>query len=215
MEILEKLSCSLQEGETDEVIAFVKEALDQGIEAKVILDEGLVKGMQVIGEEFAAGTAFIPEVLISADAMNSGIRILEPYLIGEGGVSAGRVVIGTIKGDLHDIGKNIVVTMLKSAGFEVFDLGVDVAPKALVDKAEEVGADIIGISTLLTTTMGKMADVISDLNERGIRDKYTVMIGGAPVSQAFADKIGADYYTVDALEAAKKALDIMTCGRAQ
>ena len=149
-------------------------------------------------------------MLVAARAMNAGLSILEPELVKVGNEPIGRVVIGTVKGDLHDIGKNIVSMMIKGAGFEIYDIGVDADADKFIDKAEEVGADIIAMSALLTTTMPAMKEVIDRLQERGLRDKYIVMVGGAPVNQSFADQIGADYYTEDATSAANKAKEIMT-----
>ena len=147
----------------------------------------------------------MPDVLISARAMNVGLAILEPLLVEVGNESVGKVVLGTVKGDLHDIGKNLVAMMFKGAGFEVVDLGVDVTAETFVEKAEEVGADVIGMSALLSTTMGNMKETIELLKEKGLRGKYIVMIGGAPITQEFADEIGADYYTPDAASAAETA----------
>jgi 5-methyltetrahydrofolate--homocysteine methyltransferase len=165
----------------------------------------LLSGMMIIGGKFKRNEVFVPEVLVAARAMNAGVSILEPKLIEIGNEPVGKAVVGTVKGDLHDIGKNLVIMMMKGAGFEIFDLGTDVPAEAFVDKAEEVGADVIGMSALLTTTMPNMKDVVDVLNERGLRDKYIVMVGGAPVNQAFADQIGADYYTADATSAAETA----------
>ena len=165
----------------------------------------LLSGMMIIGGKFKRNEVFVPEVLVAARAMNAGVSILEPKLIEIGDEPVGKAVVGTVKGDLHDIGKNLVIMMMKGAGFEIFDLGTDVPAEAFVDKAEEVGADVIGMSALLTTTMPNMKDVVDVLNERGLRDKYIVMVGGAPVNQAFADQIGADYYTADATSAAETA----------
>ena len=165
----------------------------------------LLSGMMIIGGKFKRNEVFVPEVLVAARAMNAGVSILEPKLVEIGNEPVGKAVVGTVKGDLHDIGKNLVIMMMKGAGFEIFDLGTDVPAEAFVDKAEEVGADVIGMSALLTTTMPNMKDVVDVLNERGLRDKYIVMVGGAPVNQAFADQIGADYYTADATSAAETA----------
>lgn len=161
--------------------------------------------MMIVGGKFKRNEVFVPEVLVAARAMNAGMTILEPKLVEIGNEPVGKAVIGTVKGDLHDIGKNLVVMMLKGAGFETFDLGVDVEPTAFVEKAEETGADVICLSALLTTTMPNMKDVIILLEEKGIREKYIVMVGGAPVTDGFAKEIGADFYTADAATAAETA----------
>jgi 5-methyltetrahydrofolate--homocysteine methyltransferase len=207
---IREISELLQKGRSKNVKALVEEAIAEGQDPKVILNEGLLSGMMIIGEKFKNNEVFVPEVLVAARAMNAGLSVLEPKLVEIGNEPVGKVVIGTIAGDLHDIGKNLVAMMLKGAGFEVVDLGVDVAPATFVDKAEEVGADVICVSALLTTTMPGMQTVVETLKERGLRDKYIVMIGGAPVNQAFADQVGADYYTADAAscaEVAKKAVE--------
>ena len=206
---IREISELLQKGRSKNVKALVEEAIAEGQDPKVILNEGLLSGMMIIGEKFKNNEVFVPEVLVAARAMNAGLTGLEPKLVEVGNKPVGKVVIGTIAGDLHDIGKNLVAMMLKGAGFEVIDIGVDVAPAAFVDKAEEVGADVICVSALLTTTMPGMQTVVENLKARGLRDKYIVMVGGAPVNQAFADQIGADIYTSDAAscaEAAKKAV---------
>ena len=166
--------------------------------------------MMIVGTKFKNNEVFVPEVLVAARAMNAGLAVLEPKLVEVGNEPVGKAVIGTVQGDLHDIGKNLVVMMLKGAGFEIYDLGVDVAPSAFVDKAEEVGADIICMSALLTTTMPKMQDCVETLKERNLRDKYIVMVGGAPVNDSFAKQIGADYYTPDAATAAEVAKKAVT-----
>lgn len=200
----------LQKGRAKNVKALVTEALEEGKDPKEILNDGLLAGMMIIGEKFKNNEVFVPEVLVAARALNAGLAILEPKLIEVGNEPVGKVVIGTIKGDLHDIGKNLVAMMMKGVGFEVTDMGVDVEPEAFIAKAEEIGADIICISALLTTTMPGMQTVVELLEEKGLRDKYIVMVGGAPVNQSFADQIGADYYTPDAAtaaEVAKKAVE--------
>lgn len=204
-EIIQEISEFLQKGRIKNVKTLVEEALEQGYDAKEILNEGLLAGMAVIGGKFKRNEVFVPDVLVAARVMSAGIAILEPKLVEGGSEPVGKAVIGTVKGDLHDIGKNLVVMMLKSAGFETYDVGVDVDAEAFLEKAEEVGADIIGLSALLTTTMPYMKDVINLLNEKGLRDKYIVMIGGAPVNESFAKQIGADYYTEDAASAAEIA----------
>ena len=201
MSIIEEMSEFLQKGRAKNVKALVEQALNEGMDPKLILDEGLLSGMMIIGEKFKNNEVFVPEVLVAARAMNAGITILEPKLLEAESEAKGKAVIGTVKGDLHDIGKNLVAIMLKGAGFEVHDVGVDVDSEAFINKAEEVGADIICMSALLTTTMPYMEEVLKKLNEKGLRDKYIVMVGGAPVNQKFAEQIGADYYARDVLSA--------------
>lgn len=203
--ILEEMSGFLQKGRAKNVKALVEQALSENVDPKLILNEGLLSGMMVIGEKFKNNEVFVPEVLVAARAMNAGLAILEPKLVEVGNEPVGKAVIGTVKGDLHDIGKNLVAMMLKGAGFEVIDAGVDVDAATFIEKAEENGVDVIVMSALLTTTMPNMKVVIDDLNEKGIRNKYIVMIGGAPVNTAFAEQIGADYYTPDAASAAEVA----------
>lgn len=205
MAIIEEISEFLQKGRAKNVKTLVQQALDEGVDPKEILNDGLLAGMMIIGGKFKRNEVFVPEVLVAARAMNAGIAILEPKLIEIGNKPIGKAVIGTVKGDLHDIGKNLVVMMMKGAGLEIYDLGVDVESDAFIEKAEEVGADIIGMSALLTTTMPNMKSVIDRMKEKGVRDKYIVMVGGAPVNQTFADEIGADYYTPDAATAAEVA----------
>lgn len=205
MALIEEISSFLQQGRAKNVKVLVQQALDEGMDPKVILNEGLLSGMMIIGTKFRNNEVFVPEVLVAARAMNAGITILEPKLVEVGNEPIGKAVIGTVKGDLHDIGKNLVVMMMKGAGFEVYDVGIDVEEDAFIDKAEEVGADVIGMSALLTTTMPSMQNVINRLKERGLREKYIVMVGGAPVNEKFAEQIGADYYTADAATAAEVA----------
>lgn len=202
---LNELSLSVQKGKAKRVKELVVEGLSEDVKPADILNEGLLAGMSIIGVKFKNNEVYVPEVLIAARAMNAGMQILEPILAETGVKAVGKAVIGTIKGDLHDIGKNLVRMMLKGAGIDVLDLGVDVSAKTFVDKAEEEGAQIICVSALLTTTMVNMKGVIDELQKRGLRDKYIVMIGGAPVNDNFAKQIGADYYTPDAATAADVA----------
>ena len=169
--IVQEISGFLQKGRAKNVKALVQQALDEGVDAKTILNEGLLDGMMIIGGKFKRNEVFVPEVLVAARAMNAGIAILEPKLVEMGNEPIGKAVVGTVKGDLHDIGKNLVVMMLKGAGLEIHDLGVDVEPSVFLEKAEEIGADVIGMSALLTTTMPNMKDVVDLLNEKGVRDK--------------------------------------------
>ncbi len=208
-EIVVEISELLQKGRAKNVKNLVQEALDQGIDPKEILNDGLLAGMMVVGGKFKRNEVFVPEVLVAARAMNAGITLLEPKLVEVGNEPVGKAVVGTVKGDLHDIGKNLVVMMLKGAGFDVV-LGTDVEADVFIERAEEENADIICMSALLTTTMPYMQTVIDALQEKGLREKYIVMIGGAPVNDAFAKQIGADYYTPDAATAAETARRAVT-----
>lgn len=207
--ILKSIKDALAKGDRAGVSRLTKEALDKGIEVKTILEEGLIASMNAIGEKFKANEIFIPEVLIAAKAMHAGIAVLEPYFTACGIKPAGKVIIGTVKGDLHDIGKNIVSMMLKGACFEVMDLGIDVPPGKFAEIVQAKGADIIAMSSLLTTSMGAMKDTIKLLKDAGVRDKVKIIIGGAPVTQNFADSIGADGYAKDAATAVDKAKELL------
>lgn len=208
MKLLNQISKDLQQGSVEGVENGVKKALEKNIEAEKILHEGLMAGMKVIGEKFKNDEIFVPGVLVAARAMNSGMVILKPKLIESGVESAGKVVLGTVKGDLHDVGKNLVAMMLEGAGFEVYDLGTDVPAKEFVDKVKQVNADIVGLSALLTTTMNEMETVIKAFEEAGIRDEVIVMVGGAPITREFAEEISADHYAKDASEASNIASNI-------
>ena len=210
MAILEDISSALQRGKKKEVTALVQQAIDEGVDATTILTEGLMSGMNIIGEKFKNDEVFVPEVLVAARAMNAGTALLKPLLGTEGATTLGKAIIGTVKGDMHDIGKNLVRMMIEGKGIEVIDLGVDVEPKAFVDAAIENDVDIVCMSALLTTTMPMMEETVKAIEEAGIRDKVKIMIGGAPVTQEFCDSIGADYYTDDAASAADKAAEILT-----
>lgn len=209
MSILEEMSAMLQKGNAKKVKELVQQSLDNGDDAKAILNEGLLSGMSIIGAKFKRNEVYVPEVLIAARAMNAGMKVLEPILVDQGIEPLGKFLIGTVKGDLHDIGKNLVAMMVKGAGLEVIDAGVDVSPEKFVDMAVEKGVDIIAMSALLTTTMSKMKDVIEELEKRGLRDKFKVMIGGAPITDNYAKEIGADFYTADAASAADVAKSIV------
>ncbi|MBQ8971113.1 MAG: corrinoid protein [Lachnospiraceae bacterium] len=205
----EALSTAVQKGKVKDVKALVNQALEENVPVKQILDEGLIAPMGIVGENFRTNKIFIPEMLVAARAMSAGVKIIEP-LFSESGVEAiGTVVIGTVRGDLHDIGKNLVAMMMKGVGFDVYDIGIDVPDEKFVEKAEEVNADIVCLSALLTTTMPAIGDVIKEFERQGVRDKYHIMIGGAPVSQAFADEVGADCYTSNASDAAEHAKEFM------
>ena len=206
MSILNDISENLQRGKAKVVKELVQQAIDEGIPAKEILEEGLLSGMDVIGEKFKNNEVFVPEVLVAARAMNMGTALLKPLLSGDGVEAHGKVVLGTIKGDLHDIGKNLVKMMMEGKGLEVIDLGTDVDPAKYVEVAQSEGCQIIACSSLLTTTMGMMEDVVKAAEAAGIRDKVKIMVGGAPVTEDFCQKIGADKYTADAASAADAAL---------
>ncbi|MEA3359443.1 MAG: corrinoid protein [Thermodesulfobacteriota bacterium] len=202
---LKKMTETLISGEEKELLQLVNKTLDEGISAKVILNDGLICGMDIVGEKMETGDMFIPEVLRSARAMSGAVEILKP-LLGEKDIRAGgKVVIGTVKGDLHDIGKNLVVMMLESAGFEVHNIGVDISPEKFVTAIKEKEADILALSALLTTTMNMMKVTIDAVREGDLGDTVKILIGGAPVTQEFADKIGADGYAPDAGSATKLA----------
>lgn len=203
---LKEMSLQLQMGKAKVVKEMVQQALDEGISPMVILDEGLLSGMSVIGEKFKNNEVFVPEVLIAARAMNTGTQLLKPYLAAEGAVAKGTAVIGTVRGDLHDIGKNLVKMMLEGKGLAVVDLGVDVSAETFVQAAIDNKAQLICCSSLLTTTMGHMKDVVEEAKAKGLRDQVKIMVGGAPVTQSFCDSIGADCYMPDAASAADAAL---------
>ena len=203
--LLNEISEKLQRGKAKDVSALVTQALEEGIAAEVILNEGLVVGMNIVGDKFRNNEVFVPEVLVAARAMNAGLKILKPVLTNEGVEPLGTAVICTVKGDMHDIGKNLVKMMIEGQGISCVDLGVDVEPSAIVAAVKENNAQLVCLSALLTTTMMSQKDVIDALVEAGIRDNVKVMVGGAPITQTFADEIGADCYTLDAASAAKEA----------
>lgn len=209
MEILYEICTQLQQGRAKNVRNLVQEALSQGIQPKEILEEGLLKGMDIIGGKFKRNEVFVPEVLVAARAMNMGVAELKPYMSDSEGQVHGKVVIGTVAGDLHDIGKNLVKLMIESKGLEVIDLGTDVSPDTFVQAVQEHHCNIVACSALLTTTMGGMSEVVKALEMAGLRDKVTIMIGGAPVTEAFCKQIGADIYTDDAASAADAAVEAM------
>jgi 5-methyltetrahydrofolate--homocysteine methyltransferase len=202
-----KIKDSVIKGEVDEVRDMVKRAIDEGQEAKRILNEALLPGMSIVGDKFEEGEFFLPEMLIAAMAMKEGLEVLSPVLTQSDMKAAGTVVMGTAKGDIHDVGKSIVGVMLEGAGFMVTDIGVDVGPDKFVEAAKENNADIIGVSALLTTTIMGMKDVIKAVKEAGLKAK--VMVGGASVTQEFADEIGADGYAPDAPSAVKRAKELV------
>lgn len=207
--ILNDIKDSLMKGDRAGAVRFTRLALDSGIEIRDILDKGLVAGMEAIGNKFKKNEVFIPEVLISAKAMHEGLAIIEPHFLKAGIKPIGKVVIGTVKGDLHDIGKNIVSMMLKGACFEIEDFGIDVPVEKFVEAVKKVKPDILAMSALLTTSMNSMRETINALKDSGVRDKVKVMIGGAPVTEDFADSIGADGYAKDAAMAVDKAKELL------
>ncbi|MDR3121996.1 MAG: corrinoid protein [Clostridiales bacterium] len=204
-QILVKISENLQAGKAKVVVELVTKALADGLAPKAILEEGMLAGMGVIGAKFKNNEVFVPEVLVAARAMNRGMEVLKPALVAEGVTSKGVGVIGTVKGDLHDIGKNLVKMMMEGKGIEMHDLGVDVSAETYVEAAKEHNATIICLSALLTTTMGEMKNVVDAVKDSELAGKVKVMIGGAPVTQAFCEQIGADCYTSDAASAADAA----------
>jgi 5-methyltetrahydrofolate--homocysteine methyltransferase len=208
-ELLGKMAESLIAGNIDEVVNLTKEALDGGAAPSDILDQGLLAGMDVVGQRFKAEEMFIPEVLRCAKCMHGAMEILRPLLVETGVEPIGTLVIGTVKGDLHDIGKNLVGMMFEGAGFEVVDLGIDKEPQVFVDAIKEHNAKLIGLSALLTTTMPKMGETINAIKEAGIRDQVKILVGGAPITAAFAEEIGADGYASNAASAVDKGKELV------
>ncbi|MEZ0536365.1 corrinoid protein [Caldicellulosiruptoraceae bacterium PP1] len=205
MSILNEISELIQKGNAKLVPEKVKEALSQGISAEQILNEALVAGMSVVGEKFKNNEIYVPEVLIAARAMKAGMEILKPILTETGVKPVGKVIIGTVKGDLHDIGKNLVAMMMIGAGLEVIDLGVDVDSEKFIQAIKEHQPQVVAMSALLTTTMPQMKNIIDEINNQGLRNQVKIMVGGAPVTERFAKEIGADAYTPDAASAAEVA----------
>jgi len=210
MSILNQIAVDLQEGKADSVKDNVKKALSNGFTADEVLHKGLMRGMKVIGTKFKNDEIFVPEVLVGARAMKSGMEVLKPALIEDQVESEGKVLLGTVKGDLHDIGKNLVSMMLEGGGYEVVDLGVDVGADEFVKKLRETKADILAMSALLTTTLSEMQNVIEILAEEGLKNKVKVVIGGAPVSKEYAEEIGADGYAPDAASAVDAVDELLT-----
>ena len=206
MSIYMEISENLQKGKNKIVKELVQQAIDQGCPAAEILNDALMAGMNVIGEKFKNNEVYVPEVLVAARCMNSGVQLLKPLLVADGVQATGKVCIGTVQGDLHDIGKNIVKLMMEGKGLEVVDLGTDVAPETFVQTAVEQGCQVICCSALLTTTMDVMADVVKAADAAGIRPAVKIMVGGAPITQDFCNQIGADVYTSDAASAADAAV---------
>ncbi len=208
-DILRQIMDSLYNGDAKAVAELTQKALDEGLTPAEVLNGGLVTGMDQVGTDFRNNVLFVPEVLIAARAMHAGMDILRPLLVESDVKAAGKVLIGTVVGDLHDIGKNLVAMMLEGGGFEVVDLGIDTAPEKFVEAVKTEQPDLIGMSALLTTTMPAMKRTIDALAEAGVRDRVKVMIGGAPVTQAYAEEIGADGYAPDAASAVELARSLM------
>ena len=208
MVIMSEISENLQRGKSKIVKEMVQQAIDEGCKPATILNEGLLSGMSIIGEKFKNNEVFVPEVLVAARAMNAGIALLKPLLATEGVEATGKVCIGTVQGDLHDIGKNLVKMMMEGKGLEVIDLGTDVSPEAFVNAVKEHGCQVVCCSALLTTTMDVMGEVVKAFINEGLRDKVKIMIGGAPVNEEFRQAIGADCYTVDAASASDAAVEL-------
>ncbi|HID57270.1 TPA: cobalamin-binding protein [Candidatus Poribacteria bacterium] len=206
---LNALAEAIINGKKEDAEQITKQALDEGLSPAEVLNEGLIKGMSVVGEKFKNNEFYVPEVLIAARAMKSAMEILRPLLTESGVEPVGKVAIGTVKGDLHDIGKNLVAMMLEGGGFQVIDLGIDVGPEKFIQVVADHEVDIVAMSALLTTTMPSMKVTIDALKEAGLRDKVKILIGGAPVTQAYADEIGADGYARDAASAVDKAKELL------
>ena len=206
MSILTEISELLQKGKANEVREVAQKGLDEGLSAKNILEDGLMPGMAIIGDKFKKNEVYVPEVLIAARAMNAGIEVLKPHMAAGDIANKGTVILGTVKGDLHDIGKNLVKIMMEGKGLNVIDLGIDVPAEKYVEAVKEHSANVVACSALLTTTMTEMENVVKALEEAGIRDNVTIMVGGAPVTQSFCDSISADTYAPDAASAADEAI---------
>jgi len=206
---LEEIRDDVVQGKAPQVKDLVQKAIDEGQDVEEVLNQGLISGMGIVGEKFERNEFYIPEMLIAARAMKQGMQILRPLLTEKGIETIGTVILGTARGDLHDIGKNLVGMMLEGAGFEIVDLGIDVSPEKFIETAKEKKAHLIGVSALLTTTMVSMKDVVKAVQEANLDNKVKVMIGGAPVTQSYADEIGADGYAPDAASAVDKAKELL------
>ncbi len=211
--ILQELADAVVTMDEIGAVALADKVLDMGINIQEAIMQGLSKGMDVVGRKFDKGEYFIPQLLVCSDTMNAAIEVLKPYLIESESDTFGRIVIGVVEGDTHDIGKNLVKIMLESGGFVVHDLGRDVPLEKFIDKAEKVQAQMICLSTLMTTAMGGMEEVVRILKKRGLRNKYKVLVGGGPISQSFADAIGADGYAFNAIHAVQKAKELLYVGK--
>ncbi len=208
-DLLKEIVAKLYEGDEEQVAQLVKQGLEEGVNPLTILNGGLIAGMERVGKDFKSGTLYVPEVLIAAKSMQAGMNLLRPLLIDVKNVSTGKVVIGTVKGDLHDIGKNLVKMMLEGAGFEVIDLGNNVSPQGFVEAVKTHTPDLVGLSALLTTTMPQMKETITALKASGLRESVKVMIGGAPLTAEYATQIGADAYAQDSVVAVDKARNLI------
>ena len=208
-DVLSRIASALVRGQQKRVLQLCSEALESGRGAQEILTDGLVRGMAILGEDFSANRAFVPEMLIAARCMAAATELLKPYMMGESSETIGRVCLGTVRGDMHDIGKNLVKIMMEGSGLEVVDLGVDVTAEQFVDTAIEQHCDIIACSSLLTTTMPEMRDVVELAKARGIRDRVKIFVGGAPITPGYSDEIGADVYCPDAATAARSAVALL------
>ena len=206
---IEEIAAAVEKGKAKLIKDLVPKAIEEGCSAQEILNDGLLHGMNIVGDRFTRNEAFVPEVLVAARAMNKGTELIKPLLLAEGNQPIGKACLGTVQGDLHDIGKNIVKLMVESKNIEVIDLGVDVPPEKFVETAINEKCDLILCSALLTTTMPMIGKVVEAVKEAGIRDKVSIMIGGAPITQEFCDDVGADYYTEDAASCANKAVEIL------
>ncbi len=209
MGILEDIATSLLAGDDKKIVEEVAQAIEMKVPTTEILDDGLIAGMNVVGKKFRNEEMYLPEVLLSARAMSAGVALLKPLLIAEEVPSRGKVVLGSVQGDLHDIGKNLVGIMLEGAGFTVFDLGIDVPPEKFIEAAIEEDASVIGVSSLLTTTMSKMKGVVDLVEERGLSGRVKVLVGGAPLTEEFAQSIGANSYAYDAANAVEKVRELV------
>lgn len=203
--VLGDLINAVYDGETNRVIELTRQALEHGIAPGRVVDEGLIKGMDAVGVDFKSGTLFVPEVLVAAQAMHGGMKIIRPLLVEKDYAPVGKIVIGTVEGDLHDIGKNLVAMMMEGAGFEINDLGIDVPAERFVEVVKETQPEVVGLSALLSTTMSTMKATIDALAEAGLRNKVKVLVGGAPISRSFSEEIGADGYASDAAGAVDEA----------
>jgi 5-methyltetrahydrofolate--homocysteine methyltransferase len=210
-DIIEQIKDVVVNGKHKEIEALVRAAIDEKVDPSAIINDGLIQAMDIVGKKFGSGEIFVPEMLVAAITMKQGLEIIKPLLQGAAAQPKGTILMGTVKGDLHDIGKNLVIMMLEGAGFKVIDLGIDLSVEKVVEKVREIKPDVLGLSALLTTTMPEMQNVIAIIREQGLRDSVKIMVGGAPVDAAFADRIGADGYGKDAVAAvqlAKKLIGI-------
>lgn len=204
-EKVEQIKAVVVSGKHKEIEALVKSAIDENVDLNTLINDGLIAAMDIVGKQFGSGEIYVPEMLVAAATMKKGLEIIKPLLKGEASKPKGTIVMGTVKGDLHDIGKNLVIMMLEGAGFRVVDLGVDLSVDKVVDKVREIRPEVLGLSALLTTTMPEMQKVIAKIGEQGLRESVKIMVGGAPVDSKFAEKIGADGYGKDAAEAVQLA----------